>query len=71
VNHRAVDLYDPVAVDELCDEIRSLGDPVRYLVKAAGTFLPTAFLERTPEDYDKFTRSTAARSSSPRPRRAI
>jgi len=54
VNHRVVDLYDPMAVADLCDEVRSLGTPVRHLVNAAGTFLPTAFLEHTPEDYDKY-----------------
>lgn len=54
VNRRTVDLYDPTAVAGLCDEIRSLDTPVRYLVNAAGTFLPTAFLEHTPEDYDKY-----------------
>ncbi|MFZ5620767.1 MAG: SDR family NAD(P)-dependent oxidoreductase [Pseudomonadota bacterium] len=54
VNCRAVDLHDPAAVAGLCDEIRSLGTPVRYLVNAAGTFLPTTFLEHTPEDYDRY-----------------
>jgi len=54
VNSRAVDLYDPAAVAVLCDEIRSQSAPVRYLVNAAGTFLPTAFLEHTREDYDKY-----------------
>lgn len=54
VNHRAVDLYDPVAVAGLCDEIRAQNDPIHYLVNAAGVFLPIAFLEHTLEDYDKY-----------------
>jgi NAD(P)-dependent dehydrogenase (short-subunit alcohol dehydrogenase family) len=54
VNSRAVDLYDFAAVTGLCNEIQSQSDPVRYLVNAAGAFLPTAFLEHTPEDYDKY-----------------
>jgi NAD(P)-dependent dehydrogenase (short-subunit alcohol dehydrogenase family) len=54
VNSRTVDLYDPDAVARLCNEIRNQNTPVRYLVNAAGTFLPTAFLDHTPEDYDKY-----------------
>jgi NAD(P)-dependent dehydrogenase (short-subunit alcohol dehydrogenase family) len=54
VNSRAVELYNPSAVAKLCNEIRAQSGPVHYLVNAAGTFLPTAFLDHTPDDYDKY-----------------
>jgi NAD(P)-dependent dehydrogenase (short-subunit alcohol dehydrogenase family) len=54
VNSRTVDLYDPDAVASLCNEIPAQSAPVHYLVNAAGTFLPTAFLDHTPEDYDRY-----------------
>ena len=54
VNSRTVDLYDPDAVANLCNEIPAQSAPVNYLVNAAGTFLPTAFLDHTPEDYDRY-----------------
>ena len=54
VNSRTVDLYDPDAVANLCNEIPALSNPVHTLVNAAGTFLPTAFLDHTPEDYDRY-----------------
>ena len=54
VNSRTVDLYDPDAVANLCNEIPTQSAPVHYLVNAAGTFLATAFLDHTPEDYDRY-----------------
>jgi len=54
VNGRSVDLRDTAAVAGLCGEIESQTDPVRYLVNAAGTFLPRAFLEHTARDYDDY-----------------
>jgi NAD(P)-dependent dehydrogenase (short-subunit alcohol dehydrogenase family) len=49
-----VDLYDPDAVANLCNEIPAQRAPLRCLVNAAGTFLPTAFLDHLPEDYDRY-----------------
>jgi NAD(P)-dependent dehydrogenase (short-subunit alcohol dehydrogenase family) len=54
VNSRTVDLDDPDAVTNLCNEIPARSAPLRCLVKAAGTFLPTAFLDHMPEDYDRY-----------------
>lgn len=54
INGRAVDLYDRSTVTSLCNEIRTQSAPVTSLVNAAGTFVPTAFLEHTPADYDKY-----------------
>lgn len=54
VNHRVVDLNDLVAVAGLCAEIRVQNNLINYLVNATGVFLPIAFLEHTPEDYDKY-----------------
>lgn len=54
VNSRTLDLYNRSAVADLCDEIQSQPVPVRYLLNAAGTFLPTPFLDHTPGDYDKY-----------------
>jgi len=54
VNSWAVDLYNWSAVTDLCTEVRAQRSPVHYLVNAAGTFLPTPFLDHTPDDYDKY-----------------
>ncbi|MCO6413040.1 MAG: SDR family oxidoreductase [Thiogranum sp.] len=54
INGRALDLHDRSAVSGFCDEIRALRSHVRYLVNAAGTFVPRAFLEHTAEDYDSY-----------------
>jgi len=54
VNSRTVDLYDPDGVANLCNEIPAQSTPLRCLVNAAGTFLPTAFLDHMPEDYDRY-----------------
>jgi NAD(P)-dependent dehydrogenase (short-subunit alcohol dehydrogenase family) len=49
-----VDLYDWAQVSEMCKRLESLPDPIRYLVNAAGTFVPKAFLEHDVGDYDKY-----------------
>lgn len=54
IDGRAVDLYDASAVATLCNAIRSQRDHIRYLVNAAGTFLPQTFLEHTAQDYDRY-----------------
>jgi short-subunit dehydrogenase len=58
-----VDLYDPDAVARLCNEIPARSAPLRCLVNATGTFLPTAFLDHMPEDYDRYLAPIAALSS--------
>ncbi len=54
VDGRVVDLYDESAVFGLCREIETQPEPVRYLVNAAGAFLPKAFLDHGPQDYDRY-----------------
>lgn len=54
VNSRPVDLYNRSAVTNLCTEVCAQRTPVQYLVNAAGAFLPTPFLDHTPDDYDKY-----------------
>ena len=47
------DLYDAADVDRLIDIVAS-DEPYRYLVNAAGYFNPTAFLDHTRDDYDRY-----------------
>jgi len=54
VNGHAVDLRDASAVSRLCEAIANQTRHVRYLVNAAGTFRPKAFLDHTAEDYDSY-----------------
>jgi NAD(P)-dependent dehydrogenase (short-subunit alcohol dehydrogenase family) len=54
VRIESVDLYDWARVGELCLTLENLPDPIRYLVNAAGTFAPKAFLEHQVADYDKY-----------------
>jgi NAD(P)-dependent dehydrogenase (short-subunit alcohol dehydrogenase family) len=49
-----VDLYDWRQVDDLCRKLEALPDRIQYLVNAAGTFVPQAFLDHRAEDYDKY-----------------
>lgn len=49
-----VDLYDWPQVEALCRSLEDLPGPIRYLVNAAGTFVPKAFLEHGTGDYDKY-----------------
>ena len=49
-----VDLYDWPQVEHLCRKLESLPDRIQFLVNAAGTFVPKAFLDHRIEDYDKY-----------------
>lgn len=49
-----VDLYDWPQVESLCRRLENSADRVQYLVNAAGTFVPKAFLDHEIEDYDKY-----------------
>lgn len=50
----SADLYDMAAVDNFIEDIREESRHIRYLVNAAGTFIPTPFLQHTPADYDSY-----------------
>jgi NAD(P)-dependent dehydrogenase (short-subunit alcohol dehydrogenase family) len=50
----AVDLYDEQQVDALIQQLQGEQRHIKYLVNAAGAFKPTAFLEHTRADYDKY-----------------
>lgn len=54
VSIEQVDLYDWPQVDALCRKLEALPDRIQYLVNAAGTFVPQAFLDHLAEDYDKY-----------------
>lgn len=54
VEASGLDLYDRDAVARFVAEIGASERDVRYLVNAAGTFAPKAYLEHTPEDYDRY-----------------
>lgn len=54
VDSRAIDLRDRAAVDRFADDLRTQAEPVRYLVNAAGTFNPKAFLDHDAADYDRY-----------------
>jgi NAD(P)-dependent dehydrogenase (short-subunit alcohol dehydrogenase family) len=54
VNAHTVDLYDAAAVCGLCEAIDAQSRHIRYLVNAAGTFRPKAFLDHTEQDYDSY-----------------
>jgi NAD(P)-dependent dehydrogenase (short-subunit alcohol dehydrogenase family) len=49
-----VDLYDWSQVRELCARLEDSRDRIRYLVNAAGAFVPRPFLDHQVEDYDKY-----------------
>ncbi|MBE0576544.1 MAG: SDR family oxidoreductase [Desulfuromonadales bacterium] len=48
------DLYHQDEVDQVIKTIRDETRHLKYLVNAAGTFKPTAFLEHSREDYDTY-----------------
>lgn len=48
------DLYQQDEVDQVIKTIRDETRHLKYLVNAAGTFKPTAFLEHSREDYDTY-----------------
>jgi NAD(P)-dependent dehydrogenase (short-subunit alcohol dehydrogenase family) len=50
----ATDLYDAAAVNRLIARIDAEARPIRYLVNAAGYFLPKPFLEHEESDYDAY-----------------
>jgi NAD(P)-dependent dehydrogenase (short-subunit alcohol dehydrogenase family) len=50
----AVDLYDAQQVHDLCARLETRRDRIRYLVNAAGTFVPKPFLDHGIDDYDKY-----------------
>lgn len=49
-----VDLCDRRQVDDLCARLERCPDRIQYLVNAAGTFVPKAFLDHTAEDYEHY-----------------
>jgi NAD(P)-dependent dehydrogenase (short-subunit alcohol dehydrogenase family) len=49
-----VDLYDWSQVEALCGQLDRSSDRIRYLVNAAGTFVPKPFIDHGVEDYDKY-----------------
>jgi NAD(P)-dependent dehydrogenase (short-subunit alcohol dehydrogenase family) len=49
-----VDLYDWSQVSELCARLDDVGGRIRYLVNAAGAFVPKPFLDHDAQDYDKY-----------------
>lgn len=50
----AADLYHQDEVDQVIMTVRDETRHLKYLVNAAGTFKPTAFLEHSREDYDTY-----------------
>ena len=54
VHTAAVDLYDDGQVDEFIGKLKNEARHIKYLVNAAGSFKPTAFLAHTRSDYDKY-----------------
>ncbi|MBI0376068.1 SDR family oxidoreductase [Streptomyces albiflaviniger] len=56
----AADLFDRTAVDRLRADLAEQHADATLLVNAAGVFEPKAFLEHTPEDYDRYQAITRA-----------
>lgn len=54
VDIQHVDLYDWHQVQQLCATLQDGNTRIRYLVNAAGTFVPKAFLDHGLDDYDKY-----------------
>ncbi|MEX1993494.1 MAG: SDR family oxidoreductase [Steroidobacteraceae bacterium] len=54
VDSRVVDLRDRAAVDAFAEIVRAQAEPIRYLVNAAGTFNPKAFIDHDAADYDNY-----------------
>lgn len=54
VNRIVLDLSDRQAVDQFTRQLRTTQPAIRYLVNAAGSFNPKAFLEHGAADYDKY-----------------
>lgn len=54
VNGHSIDLRDASAVSRLREAIANQTRHIRFLVNAAGTFRPKAFLDHTAEDYDSY-----------------
>lgn len=48
------DLANPADVDRLTRTVAADFGAVRFLVNSAGVFAPKAFVEHTPEDYDRY-----------------
>jgi NAD(P)-dependent dehydrogenase (short-subunit alcohol dehydrogenase family) len=49
-----VDLYDWKQVSALCTRLDDVSGQIRYLVNAAGAFVPKSFFDHQVEDYDKY-----------------
>src|SRR5262245_2768454 len=49
-----VDLYDWEQVRGLCARLEDTSGRIKYLVNAAGTFVPKPFLDHELEDYEKY-----------------
>jgi NAD(P)-dependent dehydrogenase (short-subunit alcohol dehydrogenase family) len=49
-----IDLYDWHQVHALCAKLEDVSQQIRYLVNAAGTFVPKPFIDHDVEDYDKY-----------------
>ncbi|NOX82170.1 MAG: SDR family oxidoreductase [Alphaproteobacteria bacterium] len=54
VKTASVDLYDEAAVDSYIARINDDGEPINYLVNAAGYFAPTPFFEHGKDTYDQY-----------------
>jgi NAD(P)-dependent dehydrogenase (short-subunit alcohol dehydrogenase family) len=50
----ALDLYRWTDVQALCSTLEAPRDRIRYLVNAAGTFVPKPFLDHAVEDYEQY-----------------
>jgi NAD(P)-dependent dehydrogenase (short-subunit alcohol dehydrogenase family) len=50
----AVDLYDEGQVDAFIAKLRAEDRHIKHLVNAAGVFVPTAFLDHSKADFDKY-----------------
>jgi NAD(P)-dependent dehydrogenase (short-subunit alcohol dehydrogenase family) len=50
----SLDLYDEQKVDAFIQQLKREQRHIKYLVNAAGAFKPTAFLEHSRADYDKY-----------------
>lgn len=54
VDVQRVDLYDWTQVETLCAKLQDGSTRIRYLVNAAGTFVPKPFLDHQVGDYEQY-----------------
>jgi hypothetical protein len=50
----SADLYDETSVDKLIGTLEADSRHIKYLVNAAGYFKPTAFMDHTKADFDRY-----------------